>query len=81
MAMPINRFWMQSHQLPYNYADWFRGEVILDFSGQHVYVSTCTKSTQNQGIPLINASQASFGGGIQDGYFLKLNGMPKHYII
>jgi gliding motility-associated-like protein len=66
-------FWMQSHQLPYNYADWFRGEVILDFSG-NVYVSTCTKSTQNQGIPLINASQASFGGGIQDGYFLKLNG-------
>ncbi len=67
-------FVMQSHQLPYNYADWFRGEVILDFAG-NIYVSTCTKSKQNQGIPLINASQSSFGGGVQDGYFLKLNGM------
>jgi len=62
----------QSHPLPYNYADWYRGEIVLDNTG-NVYLSTCSKSRQNQGLPLINASQSTFGGGIQDAYFVKLN--------
>lgn len=62
----------QNHQLPYNYADWFRGEIVLDNTG-NVYVSTCSKSRQNQGLPLINASQSTFGGGDQDAYIIKLN--------
>ena len=62
----------QTHPLPYNYADWFRGEIILD-NTDNVYISTCTKSLQNQGLPLINASQSIFGGGIQDAYIVKLN--------
>lgn len=66
-------FVTQSHQLPYNYADWFRGEIILDMLG-NVVVSTCTKSMHTQGIPLVNASQSIFGGGLQDGYLIKMNG-------
>lgn len=62
----------QTHSLPYNYADWFRGEVITDLAG-NIYVSTCSKSSQTQGLPLVNASQSTFGGGMQDGYIVKLN--------
>jgi gliding motility-associated-like protein len=62
----------QTHALPYNYADWFRGEIVLDNTG-NIYVSTCSKSIQNQGLPLINASQSIFGGGTQDAYIIKLN--------
>jgi gliding motility-associated-like protein len=69
---PNQSYFGQSHLLPYNYADQYRGEIILDITG-NVYLSTCTKSRQNQGLPLINASQAIFGGGVQDAYFIKLN--------
>ncbi|MCF8255675.1 MAG: hypothetical protein K9J84_13950, partial [Bacteroidia bacterium] len=62
----------QTHSLPYNYADWYRGEVITDLVG-NIYVSTCTRSNQSQAIPLINSAQTSYGGGFQDGYFVKLN--------
>ncbi|OYU96147.1 MAG: hypothetical protein CFE21_06970 [Bacteroidetes bacterium B1(2017)] len=61
----------QSHDLPYNYADWFRGEVLADLTG-NIYITTCTKSTQAQGLPIVNANQFSFGGGNQDAYFIKL---------
>ncbi len=65
-------FFSQTHQLPYNYSDWYRGEVMTDLSGS-IYISTCTKSTHLQGIPLINAAQFIYGGGSQDGYVVKLN--------
>lgn len=65
-------FTLQPHQLPYNYADWFRGEVITDLTG-NIYITSCTKSTHTQGLPLVNASQSIYGGGMQDGYFAKLN--------
>ncbi len=68
----VYNFSLQSHNLPYNYADWFRGEVIADISN-NIYISTCSKSTQAQGLPLVNASQAVFGGGTQDAYIIKLN--------
>ncbi len=68
----VYNFALQPHSLPYNYADWFRGEVITDI-GNNIYVSTCTKSNQGQGIPLVNASQATFGGGTQDAYIIKLS--------
>lgn len=56
----------QPHELPYNYADWFRGEVIIDLAG-NIIVTTCTKSTHLQSIPLINAAQPIYGGAIRMG--------------
>jgi len=65
-------FSMQINNLPYNYADWFRGEVIIDLAG-NIVVSTCTKTTHLQGMPLINATQPIYGGGFQDGFIAKYN--------
>ncbi|MBC7383598.1 MAG: gliding motility-associated C-terminal domain-containing protein [Bacteroidia bacterium] len=65
-------FSSQPSPLPYNYADWFRGEVALDLSG-NIIISTCTQSTQTNGLPVVNASQGTFGGGNQDGLLLKFS--------
>ena len=54
--------------LMYNYGDPFRGEIMLDESG-NVYVASCTYSAD---FPLVNASQTTYGGN-QDGVLLKFN--------
>ncbi len=65
-------FSAQPNNLPYNYADWFRGEVIVDLIG-NIIISSCTKSSHLQGMPLINAAQPIYGGGNQDGLLVKYN--------
>lgn len=54
--------------LLYNYADDFRGEIIVD-SSNNVYVATTTMSSD---FPLINAFDNTFGGG-QDACLFKLS--------
>ena len=63
----------QISPLPYNYADWYRGEVILDQTGK-IYVSSCTQSNSSQNLPMVNSSQYTYGGGYQDGLLLKFTG-------
>jgi len=58
--------------LAYNYADWYRGEILTD-QLNNVYLASTTRSRQNEQFPLINANQANFGGGLQDGFLVKLN--------
>lgn len=55
-------------QLLYNYADDFRGEVIVD-ANNDVYVATSTMSSD---FPLLNAFDDTYGGG-QDGCVFKLS--------
>jgi gliding motility-associated-like protein len=50
-----------------NYGDDGRSEVALDPSG-NICLSSCTQSTN---FPLVNAFQGAFGGGMQDGVFIK----------
>jgi gliding motility-associated-like protein len=56
----------------YNYGDAYRGDIRLDASG-NVYIASVTQSTPSQGLPLANATQPDFGGGLQDGWAIKLN--------
>lgn len=52
-----------------NYGDDARSEVIVDESG-NIYLASCTQS--NDDYPTTpNAFQKSFGGGLQDGVFIK----------
>ncbi|MBL4653007.1 MAG: gliding motility-associated C-terminal domain-containing protein [Flavobacteriales bacterium] len=55
--------------LDYNYADYFRGEVIVDASN-NIIVATCTKSAD---FPIAGGGQQSTFGGAQDGIVFKLN--------
>ena len=52
-----------------NYGDDARSEVILDNNNNVILVS-CTQSPL---MPIANAVQPIFGGGLQDGYIVKLN--------
>ncbi len=54
--------------LMYNYGDPFRGEIMLDNSG-NVYVASCTYSTD---FPLSNPTQSTIGGSL-DGVLIKLS--------
>lgn len=54
--------------LLYNYADDFRGEIIVD-ANNNVFVATSTMSAD---FPLLNAFDNTFGGG-QDGCVFKLS--------
>ena len=59
-----------SFALKYNYADEFRGSIILD-NLNNVYIGS---STSSEDFPVPgNAFQPQFGGGIQDGIVLKMN--------
>ncbi len=51
-----------------NYGDDARSEVILDASN-NIVIASCTKSNN---FPVVNAVQAVFGGGLQDGVIMKL---------
>jgi gliding motility-associated-like protein len=55
------------NSLRLNYGDDGRSEVILD-NANNVYLASCTRSTN---FPVVNAFQASSGGGNQDGVFIK----------
>ncbi len=55
----------------FNYGDTYRGDIRLD-SKNFVYIATTTRSTPLQGLPLVNATQNTFGGGLQDGWVLVL---------
>lgn len=50
-----------------NYGDDARSEVLLD-AANNIILASCTQSTD---FPVANASQAAFGGGIQDGVIIK----------
>ncbi len=62
----------KKNQLTYNFGDEYRGDIRLDALG-NVYIATVTASNQTQGLPIINATQANFGGAGQDGWVIKLN--------
>ncbi|MES2726792.1 MAG: gliding motility-associated C-terminal domain-containing protein [Bacteroidota bacterium] len=55
--------------LCYNYADWYRGEIIADQFGS-IYIASVTESNL---FPVPNAFQPGFGGGITDGVLAKFN--------
>ncbi len=61
--------------LTFNYGDQFRGEVMIDGNGSNysIYVASTTASTTDNGFPIQNGFQTSYGGGIQDGCLLKFN--------
>jgi gliding motility-associated-like protein len=59
---------MGQFSLRLNYGDDGRSEVILDGAG-NVCLASCTQSTTD--FPLMNAFQTTFGGGMQDGVFIK----------
>lgn len=59
------------NQLKYNFGDEYRGDIRLDATG-NVYIATVTSSNQNQGLPLVNATQGNYGGELQDGWVIKL---------
>jgi gliding motility-associated-like protein len=65
-------FSSQPHNLHYNYADCFRGEVIVDLSG-NIIIASVTKSSHLQGVPMLNSAQPIYGGGAQDGLLIKYN--------
>ena len=53
----------------YNYGDDFRGEIIVDGSGD-CYVASTTASSN---FPMVNGFQSTYGGGITDGVSFKLS--------
>ncbi|MCC6541427.1 MAG: gliding motility-associated C-terminal domain-containing protein [Flavobacteriales bacterium] len=55
--------------LAHNYGDAFRGEIIVDASGNPTVAST----TASTGLQTLNASQGTHGGGVYDGYCFRLN--------
>jgi len=56
--------------LEYNYADVFRGEIIVE-DDEDIYVATSTSSTD---FPVsVLSSQQNYGGGITDGCVFKMN--------
>jgi gliding motility-associated-like protein len=60
---------MGQYSLRLNYGDDGRSEVILDGAG-NIYLASCTQSKDD--FPLSpNAFQRTFGGGLQDGVFIK----------
>ena len=58
--------------LCYNYSDWYRGEVIVD-RFNNIYISSVTSSANVDLLPLPNALQPTYGGGIIDGLIAKFN--------
>jgi gliding motility-associated-like protein len=58
--------------LCYNYADCYRGEVIID-RFNNIYISSVTSSSNSDLFPLPNAFQPSYGGGASDGVIAKFN--------
>lgn len=56
-------------QLAVNYADQFRGEIIID-DLNNVYISSVSNSTN---YPVLSAFQSVFGGGASDAVFSKLS--------
>ena len=59
----------QAYGLMHNYADFCRGEIILDAAGD-VYIASSTNSAD---LPIVGGFQSSFGGGGQDGCIAKFN--------
>lgn len=58
--------------LCYNYADWYRGEIIVD-RFDNVYISSVTSSANIDLFPLPNALQPTYGGGVTDGVIAKFS--------
>lgn len=58
--------------LCYNYADCYRGEVIID-RFNNIYISSVTGSNNSDLFPLPNAFQPTYGGGASDGIVAKFN--------
>ena len=58
--------------LCYNYSDWYRGEVIVD-RFNNIYISSVTSSANVDLLPLPNALQPTYGGGVIDGLIAKFN--------
>ena len=58
--------------LCYNYADWYRGEIIVD-RFDNIYISSVTSSANIDLFPLPNALQPTYGGGVTDGVIAKFN--------
>lgn len=58
-----------STALSANYADEFRGEVIIDATG-NIYI---TSVTQSNNFPVLNAFQPAYGGGGSDAVFARFN--------
>jgi gliding motility-associated-like protein len=69
---PSSFYNSDAYPLAYNYADWYRGEIITD-QFNNVYVATSTQSRPAENLPLINANQSVWGGGFQDGLLIKFN--------
>lgn len=63
---------LNTYPTNYNYGDAYRGDIRLDASG-NVYIASVTQSNSSQGLPLTNATQPVFGGGLQDGWSIKFN--------
>lgn len=62
-----------SYPTNFNYGDCYRGDIRLDDAG-NAYIATVTQSNSATGqLPLVNATQAAFGGGLMDGWVIKLN--------
>ena len=62
-----------SRPLTYNYGDQFRGEVMIDSATNNIFVASTTHSTGDDGFPIMNGFQNTYGGGHQDGCLFKLN--------
>jgi gliding motility-associated-like protein len=60
-----------SSPLRYNFADQYRGEVIIDLFG-NIVIASCTKSSVADGYPIVNGFQNNFGG-VQDGILARFN--------
>lgn len=58
--------------LCYNYADWYRGEVIVD-RFDNIYISSVAGSSNTDFFPVVNAFQPGYGGGNIDGVIAKFN--------
>ncbi len=59
------------NNVTFNYGDTYRGEIILDATG-NCYVATTTTSSN---FPMTSGSyQTTFGGGFSDAVFFKMNG-------
>jgi gliding motility-associated-like protein len=59
-------------QLFYNYGDAFRGEINVDSNG-NVFVASTTRSTNFPTAGAEAAVQETYGGGLSDGVFFKLD--------